>query len=411
MSAFKIPSRLLLRETYLDKIQPFMNKSLVKVLMGQRRVGKSFLLYQLIQLVQKEDKQANIIYINKEDFTFDDIRNAADLHEYVTAHTDRKKKNYIFIDEIQEIIEFEKAVRSLLLDENNDIYITGSNARLLSGELATLLGGRTVEFRVNSLSYREFLSFHELDDSDNSLDAYMKYGGLPYLVNLELRDHIVYEYLKNIYTTIVYRDVVARYNVRNTHFLEKLILFLADNTGCVFSSKSISDFLKSQKVNIAHNQVQTYIGHLANAFLIDEVARFDLKGKRIFEVGEKYYFENPGIRNAIAGYRPGDQGKLVENLIYNQLKSWNYEIHIGQLDTREIDFVATKENETLYIQAALRLDSEKTIEREFGNLQKIRDDYPKMVITMDKTFKNTWQGITHLSLRDFLMMSPDVRKR
>lgn len=410
MSDFKIPSRLILREAYLTRIQPFMNKSLVKVLMGQRRVGKSFLLYQLMQLVEKEDPQANIVYINKEDFSFDSIRNAADLHDYVTAHIDRKKKNYIFIDEIQEIAEFEKAVRSLLLNENNDIYITGSNASLLSGELATLLGGRTVEFRINSLSYREFLSFHELDDSDNSLDAYMKYGGLPYLVNLELRDHVVYEYLKNIYTTIVYRDVVARYNIRNTHFLEKLVLFLADTTGSIFSSKSISDFLKSQKINIAHNQVQTYIGQLANAFLIDGVSRFDLKGKRLFEVGEKYYFENPGIRNAIAGYRPDDQGKLVENLVYNQLRSRNYEVHIGQHDAREIDFVANKENETLYIQAALRLDSEKTIEREFGNLQKIRDQYPKMVITMDKTFKNTWQGITHLSLRDFLMISPDIRK-
>lgn len=403
MNNFKIPYGLIPRETYLSRIQPFINKSLVKVLMGQRRVGKSFLIYQLIQLVQQEDSQANIVYINKEDFTFDSIRNAADLHAYVTTHTDRKKKNYIFIDEIQEITDFEKVVRSLLLEENNDIYITGSNATLLSGELATLLGGRTVEFRVSSLSYREFLSFHELENSDKSLDIYMKYGGLPYLVNLELRDHVVYEYLKNIYTTIVYRDVVARHKIRNTYFLEKLILFLADTTGSIFSSKSISDFLKSQKINIAHNQVQTYIQHLTNAFLLDGVSRFDLKGKRIFEVGEKYYFEDLGIRNAIVGYRPGDQAKLVENVIYNELISRNYLVHIGQHDTREIDFVAIKENETLYIQSALRLDSEKTIEREFGNLHKIRDNYPKMVITMDQTFNNSWQGITHLSLRDFLM--------
>src|SRR5690606_3314580 len=322
----ELPSKMIVREAYISKIRPFINKSIVKVLMGQRRVGKSYLLFQIMALVQKEDPKANIIYINKEDFAFDPIRNASDLHSYIEGHLDPKQMNYIFLDEIQEIVEFEKAVRSLLLAENNDIYITGSNASLLSGELSTLLGGRTIEFRVNSLSYLEFLDFHGVEDSDDSLDTYMKYGGLPFLAQLELSDPVVFEYLKNIYNTIVLRDIIGRYNIRNTNFLEKLVLFLADTTGSVFSAKSISDFLKSQKVNIAHNQVQVYTEYLTNVFLLDRVSRFDIRGKRSIEVGNKYYFENTGIRNALVGYRPGDRGQLVENMIFCQLETMGYEI-------------------------------------------------------------------------------------
>ena len=311
--------------------------------------------------------------------------------------------NFIFIDEIQEIAGFEKAVRSLLLDENNDVYITGSNAQLLSGELATLLAGRTVEINVYSLSYSEFLTFHKLTDANKNLLKYFKYGGLPYLINLNLTDDVVFEYLKNIYTTIVFRDVVSRYNLRNINFLERLIRFLADNTGSIFSAKRISDFLKSQQINIAHNQVQTYTDYLSNAFLIHKVPRFDLRGKHIFETGEKYYFENNGIRNVIVGYRPGDKAKLLENIVYNQLLYKGYEVKIGWLETQEIDFVATKNNETLYLQVALQLDSEKIIAREFGNLLKIKDNYPKMVITMDEQVKNTYEGIPLISAREFLM--------
>ncbi len=400
---------MIVREAYISKIRPFINKSIVKVLMGQRRVGKSYLLFQIMALVQKEDPKANIIYINKEDFAFDPIRNASDLHSYIEGHLDPKQMNYIFLDEIQEIVEFEKAVRSLLLAENNDIYITGSNASLLSGELSTLLGGRTIEFRVNSLSYLEFLDFHGVEDSDDSLDTYMKYGGLPFLAQLELSDPVVFEYLKNIYNTIVLRDIIGRYNIRNTNFLEKLVLFLADTTGSVFSAKSISDFLKSQKVNIAHNQVQVYTEYLTNVFLLDRVSRFDIRGKRSIEVGNKYYFENTGIRNALVGYRPGDRGQLVENMIFCQLETMGYEVKVGQLDAQEIDFVASKDKETIYVQAALRLDHKKTMDREFGNLQKIQDNYPKMVITLDKTFDNSLNGIKHLSLRDFLMLDGQRR--
>jgi predicted AAA+ superfamily ATPase len=404
MNTFHIPKNLIQRETYIVRIAPFIRKPIVKVLTGQRRVGKSFLLFQLMQRILNEDSKANIVYINMEDMAFEELKTASDLNNYVIAHLIDEKTNYIFIDEIQEIAEFEKAVRSLLLNVNNDIYITGSNATMLSGELATLLGGRTIEFQVFSLSYSEFLVFHKLSDSDESLLSYFKYGGLPYLINLELTDEIVFEYLKNIYTTIVYRDVVSRYNIRSTNFLERLIRFLADNIGSLFSSKRISDFLKSQQTNISPNQIQTFTDYLSNAFLIHEVPRFDIVGKRIFEVGEKYYFENCGIRNCISGYKPIDQAKLLENVVYNQLLYKGYDVKIGWLDSQEIDFIATKNNETIYVQVALRLDSEKTIDREFGNLLRIKDNYPKMVVSMDEQFSNTYQGITHIPIRKFLTM-------
>ncbi|HED38701.1 MAG TPA: ATP-binding protein [Ignavibacteria bacterium] len=380
-----------------------MGKPIAKVFTGQRRVGKSFMLYQIMKLILDKEPEANIIYINKEDMSFDDINTASELYDYIRVNSSDERANYIFIDEIQEITNFEKAIRSLLLNDKNDIYLTGSNAKLLSGELATLLAGRTIEINIYSLSYSEFLNFHKITDNQQSLEKYFKYGGLPYLINLKPEDAVVFEYLKNIYSTIVFRDVVARYNLRNINFLEKLLYFLADNIGSIFSAKRISDFLKSQHVNIAHNQVQTYTDYLVNAFLIHKVRRYDLKGKRIFETGEKFYYENTGLRNAVSGYRPGDKAKLLENIVYNQLLFKGYDVKVGWLDTQEIDFVATKDNETLYIQVALQIDTNKAFEREFGNLLKIKDNYPKKVITMQKQEINTYKGVELISVRDFLM--------
>lgn len=399
----RIPNNIQLREQYMSRIEPFMRKSLIKVLTGQRRVGKSYLLFQLLARIQQEEPEASIIYINREDFDFVFMQTAKELYEYVQSQRKEGVRNYIFIDEIQDIAEFEKALRSLLLDETNDIYITGSNANLLSGELATFLGGRYIEFKVYSLSYPEFLQFHVLDDSMESYDKYSRYGGLPYLINLELNDEMVNEYLKSIYSTIVFRDVVARYNLRNTAFLEKLIQFLSENIGNLFAAKNISDYLKSQHATVSVNQIQSYVSHLANAFLIHRVERFDLVGKRIFEIGEKYYFENMGIRNIVIGYRVTDKGKILENLVYNHLLFRGYRVTVGINGVQEIDFVCTKSSEKLYIQVTLRLDSEKTIEREFGNLLKIADNYPKIVITEDEFSGNTYHGIGHYTIRRFLM--------
>ena len=319
-----------------------MKKDLAKVLTGQRRVGKSFLLFQLIKLLLEEEPEANIMYVNLEDFSFSHIRTAEDLYTHIISHLREKGYNYIFIDEIQEIPQFEKTIRSLLLSTRNDIYLTGSNAQILSSELATYLSGRYIEFSVHSLSYLEFLEFYRLDNSDQSLESYSRHGGLPYLVNLPLTDEVVNEYLKSVYSTIVFRDVVRRYNLRNSDFLERLIRFLAENIGCLFSAKNISDYLKSQHATVSVNQIQNYTQYLSNAFLIHPVERYDLIGKRIFEIGEKYYFENRGIRNIVIGYRVTDKAKLLENLVYNHLLYRGYTIRIGYWGTHEIDFIGEK---------------------------------------------------------------------
>jgi hypothetical protein len=370
-------------------------------LSGQRRVGKSYLLFQIINFVRSQDPKANIIYINKEDLQFDTVKDAASLNEHILSRSKDDVPNYIFIDEIQDIAEFEKALRSLLLDQNNDLYITGSNANLLSGELATYLSGRYIEFKVYSLSYTEFLFFHKLEDSDHNLESYIKFGGLPYLIHLDLND-TSFEYLNSIYNTIVYRDVVSRYNLRNNQFLSKLLEFLADNIGSLFSAKRISDFLKSQHVNMPPNQIQQYCTHLANAFIIHEVSRYDIVGRRIFEIGNKFYFENTGIRNVIIGYQLKDRGKLLENIVYNQLLYLGYDVKIGSFHAQEIDFVCERSNERLYVQVALRLNEQTTIDREFGNLLAIPDNYPKVVISDDHFTGNTFQGIRHMHIRDFL---------
>lgn len=397
------PQNLIKRQEYIEQIIPFMQKNLIKVLTGQRRVGKSFLLYQLMEHILQSNPDANLIYINFEDFAYSKIQTAEDMYTYILSKSKKKGINYIFIDEIQEVADFEKAIRSLLLNPDNDIYITGSNAKMLSGELATYLSGRYVEFKIYSLSYTEFLEFHKLSDSAESMNLYSRYGGLPYLINLPLKDEIVNEYLKSIYSTIVFRDVVSRYNLRNTLFLEKLVQFLSENIGCLFSAKNISDYLKSQHSTVSVNQVQNYTEYLSNAFLIHRVERYDLIGKRIFEIGEKYYFENMGIRNIVVGYRITDKGKILENLVYNHLLYKGYSVRIGYYGEKEIDFIGEKNNERIYIQVALKIDSQQTAEREFGNLLKIQDNYPKIVITEDVFEGNTYEGIKQYSIRNFLM--------
>ena len=401
--SFKIPDLIVKREDYIKRVLPFIGKNLIKVFTGQRRVGKSYLLFQIMDYLLGQDSQTAILYINKEDIVFSVIKTAQDLHDYVLQHKSNTTKTYVFIDEIQDIDNFETALRSLLLHEDLDLYCTGSNAKLLSGDIAGYLSGRAIEIVVYSLSYPEFLVFHSLKDSDKTLEIYLKYGGLPYLKNLILEDDVVFEYLKNIYNTIVYRDIINRFSIRNVSFLEQLVLFFASNIGSLFSAKKISDFLKSQRINIASNQVQTYSDYLVNAFLIHRVSRYDLVGKRIFETGEKYYFENLGIRNALWGYRIEDRGKIMENVVYNHLLFRGYQVQVGNLGALEIDFVAQRAGEKLYVQVALSINERQTMEREFGNLKKIKDNFPKIVITFDAFKGNTDEGIIATDLRSFLL--------
>lgn len=398
----KFPSILNRRDAYIERIKPFMNTPIVKVMIGHRRVGKSYILYQLIELIRNDDKDANIVYINKEDIEFINIVSYVELHDYIAQRLINSKKNYIFIDEIQEIADFKVAIRSLALDDNNDIYVTGSNSKMFSSDLANELGGRYVEFRIYSLSYLEFLNFHKLPDSDISLEKYFHFGGLPYLIHLPLEESVVMEYIYSVYSTIVLRDVVERKKIRNTAFLEQLVRFLANNIGSLFSSNSISDFLKSQQINIAPNQVSEYADSLAEAFVVHKVGRYDIVGKKLFERGDKYYFENLGIRNSVAGYKLQDRAKRLENVVYNHLIFCGYDVKVGTLSTEEIDFVCTRSGETLYVQVAVELSTPETIAREFGNLLKIKDNYPKIVVSGERSFENSYEGIEHIFIRNFL---------
>lgn len=393
---------IVIRRKYQDMIIPFMGKQLIKVLTGQRRVGKSYILKQTIGFISREDPSGHVIYINKEDLNFESIKTAADLHSYVLGNTREGVKNYVFVDEIQEIADFEKAMRSLLLNPVYDLYCTGSNATMLSGELSTILSGRYIEIPVYSLSYSEFLSFHKIENSKVSLMHFLKYGGLPYLKHLELNDEIVFGYLKGVYSTVIYRDVLMRNEIRNAAFLENLVRFLADNIGQLFSAKKISDYLKSQKTNIATSQIITYLNHLSNAFLIHKVGRFDIIGKRIFEIGEKFYFQDLGLRNAIFEYKQSDIAKVMENAVYNHLLYNDFEVKVGQVGSNEIDFVCKRQGEMIYVQVCYLLNEQSTIDREFGILEKINDNYPKIVVSMDEFKGNSRNGIQHKNLQDFL---------
>lgn len=391
------------RNHYLNSIKPYINTNIIKVIVGQRRVGKSYFLYQVIDEIKKIDKAANIIYINKELYEFDRIKDYHDLKIYIEKKSVKKHgKNYIFIDEIQEINQFEKTLRDFGARANYDTYCTGSNSNLLSSDLANSLGGRFIEIPIYSLSFGEFLQFHHLEKNKESLFSYIKYGGLPYLVNLHLEDEQVYGYLKTIFNTIILKDVVARFNVRNVHLLERLVEYLADSVGSLISAKRISDFLKSQNLDISPNSILNYLNYLTSSFFIHKVKRQDIVGRKIFEINEKYYFEDLGLRHSLIGYRQIDINKIMENLVFSRLKYLGYKVTVGQIGKNEIDFVAEKDNNKAYFQVAYLLTSKKVIEREFGNLLKIKDNYPKYVISMDEYAKGDFKGVKHLNLIDFL---------
>ncbi len=391
------------RTYYLERIRPFMNKDVIKVLVGQRRVGKSYLLLQIMdELVRQGIKKNDILYINKELHEFEAIRDYRDLLRYVKQSAKGRKKIALFIDEIQGISQFEKALRDLQASGGYDIYCTGSNADLLSGELATYLSGRYVEIEVYSLSYPEFLTFHKLENTEDSLLKYIKYGGLPYLINLELNDEVVYDYLKSVNNTILFKDVVARYSIRNVAFLERLVEYVADNVGSLVSAKKISDFLKSQKTKISPNIVLNYLSFLSDAFLIFKVRRSEIGGKRIFEINDKYYFQDCGLRHALVGYRLSDINKVLENIVYMHLRASGYTVTVGQMGTKEVDFVGEKKGEKLYVQVAYLVPDKKTWDREFGNLHSISDNYPKFVVSMDKMIEGGEKGIKHMHITQFI---------
>lgn len=390
------------REIYSKSINRYIGQEIIKVLTGQRRVGKSYLLLQVMDTIREQFPGSNIIYINLETNEFEGLTTSDSLYRHIKSVSKTGELNFLMIDEIQMVPEFEKTLRSLLAEGGYDIYCTGSNANILSGELGTYLGGRYIEIPVQALSYPEFLIFHKLENTSGSLDKYLKYGGLPYLIHLDLTDETVFDYLKNINQSILFRDVVSRYEVRNIDFLIRLVKYLANETGNLITARGIGNFLKSQNISISINAILNYLNYLTTAMLLSNVKRSDIQGKRVFEVGEKFYFNDIGIRNSIAGFSPFDLGKIIENAVYLHLKANGYSVLVGHQNDKEIDFIGERQGEKIYIQVALRITEKQTMEREFGNLMAIKDNYPKYVITLDDYSGTSYEGIIHIPLRTFL---------
>ncbi|MBQ8968505.1 MAG: ATP-binding protein [Bacteroidaceae bacterium] len=392
------------RKYYAEKIDAWLGKETIIVLVGQRRVGKSFILKDFIQRHQ-EDFDANIIFVDKEKHAFGFIKTYEQLTEYISTHFINGKHNYILIDEIQDIDGWEHAIRSFRSEENTDIIITGSNSRMLSSDLSTLLSGRYHEIYVQSLSYTEFLLFHDLPDNDASLQAYLNYGGMPGLKVIGINeDEQIWEYLRSVFNTVMLKDVIERHRIRNIPFLNNLVAFLADSIGKLNSARSISNYMKSQKQDISTNVILDYTSYFAESYLLHEVKRYDIHGKRLFESNQKVYFGDIGLRNFIAGgERETDIEKVIENVVFQHLLRLGYKVYVGDLRAGEIDFVCQKPNAVKYIQVAYLIDSDETRKREFGRLQDIKDNYPKYVISLTPLVQQRdYEGITHVGLREFL---------
>lgn len=395
----------IIRKSYLDKIEKYLGKDTIIILTGQRRVGKSFIL-RLFKDRISEVATNNIIYINKEKHEFDEIRNYKDLNDFIIQRRDCNKMNYILIDEIQDIEEFEKSIRSFYEEPDVEIIITGSNSKMLSSDLSTNIGGRYKEIYIHALSYEEFMTFHNVEDCDETLLKYILYGGLPGLVRYGLEEQDAREYQMDVFNTVLLKDVIMRNQIRNIPFLENLVRFLADNTGKIISANNIAKYMKSQGQAITSTAIINYIKFLCDAYILHKVNRYDIHGKKLFESNDKYYFEDNGIRNALAGgTREGDIEKVIENIIYSHLVRLGYDVAIGQLQAGEIDFVCTKpDGQRIYVQASYIIVDGKTREREFGNLRALKDNYPKYVISMTPLVsKSDDNGITHIHLRRFLL--------
>lgn len=395
---------ILTRKHYADKVDSWIGKGNIIVLVGPRRVGKSSILKDFIKR-HSEEEDINVIYVDKEKKAFKNIKTKDDLDNYIESQYLPGKHNCIFVDEVQQIEKFEESICSWYTEDNTDVIITGSNSKMLSGDLSTLLAGRYVEIRVHPLTYPEFLMFHNLQDSDESLMKYLNYGGLPGLRQIGLdSDEHVWAYLSSVFNTIMLKDIIERHDIRNVPFLNNLIAFYADTTGKLTSANSISKYMKSQGENISSNLVLLYRRFYEEAYLLNIASRYDIHGKKILESNEKVYWDDLGLRNLKAeGGMDSYIEKVIENAVYKHLCFLGYKVQVGVLGAGEVDFVCTKPGETAYVQATYLMGEQATRDREFGPLEKIRDNHPKYVISVTPFLTSRDEnGIKHISLREFL---------
>ncbi|HAE62710.1 MAG: uncharacterized protein PWP10_4567 [Clostridiales bacterium] len=399
------------RNLYLNQLIQFRDKKLIKVVTGIRRSGKSTLLSLFENhLIASGVDRSHIIRMNFESFEFDGITTYKELQAYINKRIlDPNIKHYIILDEVQQVALWERAINSFLVDANVDIYITGSNAYLLSSELSTLLSGRYIEIKMQPLSFKEYLDFIESDKEISlqyKFNQYLQYGGLPAIVELLDTPDTIGPFLEGIYNTVLIKDVIERNGVRDAALLESILKFIAANIGCIVSTKKISDYLTSSGRKTTSDTVDNYLKMLEDAFIIYKANRYDLKGKMFLKTLEKYYFVDMGIRNRLTGLRDTDYGHVLENIVYLDLVRRGYEVTIGKIGSLEVDFVASKMNEKSYYQISATIMDEKTRERELRPLQSISDNYPKYILTMDQTIFNDYSGIKVINIIDFLLDTP-----
>lgn len=399
--------KIINREIYMNKLLAYKDTEFIKVITGIRRCGKSSLLKLLKEKILEENKDANVIYMNFESFEYDDIINYKDMYHKISENINKTQRNYILLDEVQRVKEWEKAVNAIRVDFDSDIYITGSNAYLLSSELSTYLSGRYVEIKVLPLSFKEYLEFITIDDKksleDNFIE-YIKFGGMPGIISIKNVENLYEDAIRGIYNTVFMKDVVKRNKLVDATLLEKILKFLMSNIGSLISAKKIADFLTSQGTKVTHNTVLNYLNMLENAYIIYRVPRYDIKGKELLKTLEKYYIVDTGIRNIMLGFRNADFGHIIENIVYFELIRRGYNITIGKNDALEIDFIATNANEKKYYQVTYTMLDDNVKEREMRVLKNINDNYEKTVLTMDKLYSNTTdEGIKIKYIIDFLL--------
>ncbi len=396
---------ILQRPEYLQQVQHYFGKETIIVLTGQRRVGKSYILMSLRDLLTEADGN-NVIYINKEKKNWDNILTYKDLNKYVEDRYLPDKQNYILIDEVQEIDSFEKSVRHWRTEPHTDLVLTGSNAETLSSDLSTLLGARYHEVYIQALTYKDFIRFHQLEEGEEALSLFIHSGGLPGLVRFDIHDeNEVYSYAQDVLNTALVKDIILKHKIRNVPFLYNLVRFLADNTGKLVSATSISRYMRGQKSAVSIELVLKYLKYLCDAYIVTKVPRVDIRGKKLLQSNDKFYFEDIGIRNScVETSRDKDIEKVIENIIYHQLIHDGYKVTVGQLLAGEVDFVCVKDQRKIYIQASYIIGTDQTHQREFGALRAIPDNYPKYVISMTPLVsRNDDEGVQHVSLREFLL--------
>ncbi|SKA93942.1 hypothetical protein SAMN05443428_11522 [Caloramator quimbayensis] len=399
------------RELYLEKIRAFIDKPFIKVITGIRRCGKSTVLLMIKEeLLNRGIKIDNIIYINFESMEYMDITDEKELYNYIKMKIKNQEKYYIFLDEIQEVKGWEIAVNSFLIDFNVDIYITGSNSKLLSSELATYIAGRYVEINVSTLSFLEAIQFKNYFYKDEKIDIhrgflnYVRKGGFPVIHTFDYAYEDAYKIINDIYASVILRDVIERNRIRNVEVLERIIKFVFENIGNNFSAKKVADYFKSQQRKVDIETVYNYLNALESAFIIERIPRYDLKGKEVLQTNEKYYIADIGLKYAVMGYRDRDISGILENIVLLELKRKGYKVYVGKMEDKEVDFIGEKREQKIYVQVAFRLSSQETVEREFKPLLSIKDHYPKYVVTMEEFWQDNIEGVKHKNIADFLLM-------